>query len=281
MYCVRLKPLMKGAQLPNSALSAVRMLALCLHQQKGLFVRGPHDPAILQDLLCDMISYIASCTSFSHSGLSGFGPSGCYGGTLSMLGAGIAMSPTFSHTAALEVFKFCFDFGDSAIALCTKITPFIRPPASIDEFAWFRGWFQPFITDLRVFLRSVKISITRQPFRSIIATITKRFISKVGKKPIETISVAPFSMFGCGCQPCSNIRVFLMESSGREWRLSAVQSIRTHLEKQLAVLKSKGLTWTTVKFGSPHTLVVCELTDILLRFCILMPSMPRFINPMP
>jgi hypothetical protein len=87
----------------------------------------------------------------------------------------------------------------------TTTCPFIRPPASIDEFAWFRGWFQPFIADLRVFLGSVKISITQQPFCSII----NRFISEVGKKPIETISVAPFSMFRCGCQHCPNIQAFL------------------------------------------------------------------------
>ena len=162
------------------------------------------------------------------------------------------------HDSALRLLQHCFEFGEESLTLCKRVTCRIQPPRSRRVDDWFISWFIPFVTDLAAMLKTQKLSLSVEPFRTLIAGSTWHYVQSIGEnKPQGQVSLTVLSRFGCGCVHCVKMKSFLVSGRERE-EFQEVQAHRTHLEKQLVMAKANtwGLEWHTMKLGSPHRLIV-------------------------
>lgn len=224
---------------------ALKSLSIALYQARITLSLGGENKKLLFELIHHIIAAIIANTDF-HMKVAP--PQPRYGYSHSI--------PIKSHSIVLELIKHCFSFEEEAPALCSRVTRRIQPIQGVKIMDWFSQWFKPFIEELRIYLESKGQSLSAEPFRSCVSGNVRLVIeSGVGKKPVEKYPRDLLGGFGCGCEQCQAIRLFLLD--GRSiWTVGAVQGVRTHLERQLASARNLGLTWRTVHSGRPYQLEV-------------------------
>ncbi|KAJ7101404.1 hypothetical protein B0H15DRAFT_927201 [Mycena belliarum] len=173
----------------------------------------------------------------------------------SYYGARTTNSPS-DHMLALV--KFCFELG--AKSQCQRLLlRFVPPPAGSNVARHVSDVLAPFLPMLQKYLVSKRLDFQTDPYKMFAAAVIKAFAEKVmGQKPHEIVPAAKLQTIGCdGCPECVELKAFFC-SDKQTVSFSRVQGIRTHLERQLAVTRSWGVVWETIKVRSPHTLEITK-----------------------
>jgi len=236
-------------EVSQRAPESVKQFSIALYRsRKSLHPNTPADQENFISIIRHLTTSVIASTSFNVNAAPLGSHSYLYGRTRN------------HHDLALRLVQHCFEFGEESLPLCKRVTCRIQPPRGggrVDD--WFISWFTPFVTDLVAMLKARKLSISVEPFRTLVADNTWLYLRSIGEnKPPEQVSPSTLSRFGCGCVHCAKVKSFLV--SGREQEeFREVQAHRTHLEKQLGMARANtwGLQWQTLKSGSPYRLVVC------------------------
>lgn len=94
------------------------------------------------------------------------------------------------------------------------------------------------------------------PLRPIVQRVQEVLDQRVAAAPRPPADfVRSSASITCRCAICADVKGFLASPTQEEWRLSAVQVQRYHVEANVA---GADVTRTTVKRGSPHTLVLTK-----------------------
>lgn len=170
--------------------------------------------------------------------------------------------PSQPEGLGMNLLKLCF------VAECHEQVPallgrLLLPKANCDVKKQISDGLVPLIPHLRTFLESNGRSLRQEPFATFTVKIIKGFINTVmGPKPNEVVPFAQLRNVGCGCQDCGNLTTFFT-SAKKDMGIRAVQRVRTHLERELDKIRSWGVTWTTVRSGSPHTLQITKSNNLI------------------
>ncbi|THH16519.1 hypothetical protein EW146_g4134 [Bondarzewia mesenterica] len=151
---------------------------------------------------------------------------------------------------------------NAIIHACVKvvITNFVKtlPQQSVNSYSSSYPWSTPSTRVLELFQFCFEVGARSKyaPWAGFCAAIVMGFVQTVlGEKPGESVPAQQLREIGCGCAECALLRQFFL-SDLQEVSFRKVQSIRTHLERQLKQSRAWGVTWGTFKYGSPHTLQV-------------------------
>ncbi|KAK7039307.1 hypothetical protein R3P38DRAFT_473664 [Favolaschia claudopus] len=158
----------------------------------------------------------------------------------------------------LDMVKFCFEVG--AKSQCQRLLlRSVTPPKDTTVAQHVSKVLTPFLPVLRQFLVSKRLDFQAEPYKMFAAAVVKAYAEHVMKqKPTEVVPIASLEKIGCqACADCRELKAFFL-SDRAETSFSRVQGIRTHLERQLHSTRGWGVTWTTLKYGSPHTLKVTK-----------------------
>lgn len=121
---------------------------------------------------------------------------------------------------------------------------------------------------LRATLVKHKRSVTDQPFQGFFVNCISFYLGSIlSTTPPHRLSLLlhPSKVIGCGqCGECNNLSMWIRSLDARPIEFTAVQSIRTHVEKYIEHSIGHLVTYETRKGSSPHTLVVSKLPDIVL-----------------
>lgn len=133
----------------------------------------------------------------------------------------------------------------------------LHPPSTATMQIHVANYLTPFVDDIRPHLLSQNFDFTHAPFAGFCATVVKMFMDDVlgVKPPDSTIPRSQLEVFGCGCEDCLEVKAFLL-SSIPDKVFRKVGGVRTHLEKQLAQLKTQGVSVSTETHGRPYSLRV-------------------------
>ncbi|KAJ6489159.1 hypothetical protein C8R47DRAFT_476844 [Mycena vitilis] len=158
----------------------------------------------------------------------------------------------------IDMIKFCFEVG--AQNQCQRILLRLVPPPSGTTVAQHTSKvLAPFLPVLGKYLLSRQSDFETDPFKMFAAAIVKSFADNVmSQKPSEVVPAAQLQKIGCqACAECQALKAFFT-SDKPSIAFARVQSVRTHLERQLESTRAMGVTWQTIKAGSPHTLSVTK-----------------------
>ncbi|KAF9022458.1 hypothetical protein BDZ89DRAFT_1137300 [Hymenopellis radicata] len=161
-----------------------------------------------------------------------------------------------SH-AGIELLKLCFTLQLPADAN-RVLAQFLALPKS-NEAAYIKSGLVPFLKALPTFLATQKTSLVAAPYSLFAAEVVRKFTRHVlGPKPSQSVSLQELRAVGCGCAMCNAHLVPFLTSNNVQVSIREKQKDRTHLEQRLARTQSWGVTWTTLRYGSPHTLQVTK-----------------------
>ncbi|KAJ7102727.1 hypothetical protein C8R44DRAFT_988104 [Mycena epipterygia] len=158
----------------------------------------------------------------------------------------------------IAMVKFCFEVG--ARSQCQRLLlRFLSPPAGSTLEQHISNALVPFLPVLRQYLITKALDFQTDPYKMFAAAVIRAFADKImAQKPHEVVPVAQLQAVGCGCSECQLLKSFFL-SEKATIDFPRVQSIRTHLERQLATrARSWGVVCTTIRSGSPHTLRVTK-----------------------
>lgn len=120
--------------------------------------------------------------------------------------------------------------------------------------------YKPLVSELKQMLARKSIDISTDPFCAFMQAIIRVYLNEIlGEKPLA--KVPQMRRIGCGCSDCSSVNAFMSSNKEKE-EFRWVQNRRKHIETQLN--KAPDLvTHSTVRAGSPHTLVVTKNQAII------------------
>jgi hypothetical protein len=125
----------------------------------------------------------------------------------------------------------------------------------------FKTLYTPLISELRQMLTKKGVDVSSYPFGEFYRIIIGAYLQHIlGAKP-RHIRVPKIRKIGCGCGDCSTINNFLL-SAGSQQTFRYAQSRRTHMEGYLRAAPDL-VTYTTIRSGSPHGLVVTKSKEIV------------------
>ncbi|KAJ6523305.1 hypothetical protein B0H19DRAFT_1201796 [Mycena capillaripes] len=158
----------------------------------------------------------------------------------------------------ISLVKFCFELG--AQSQCQRLLlRLVPPPSGTTVVQHVSKVLAPFLPVLRQYLVSKRLDFQTEPYKMFAAAVVKSFADKVmSQKPSEVVPAAQLQKIGCGgCGECQALRAFFL-SDQASISFSRVQSVRTHLERQLNGTQTWGVTLATIRAGSPHTLQITK-----------------------
>ncbi|KAJ7450061.1 hypothetical protein B0H11DRAFT_2078301 [Mycena galericulata] len=168
-------------------------------------------------------------------------------------------APHNASDQMMALVKFCFELG--ARSQCQRLLlRFVPPPAGSTVAQHVSDVLAPFLPVLRQYLAGKHLDFHTEPYKKFAGAVIKAFAEHVmgPQKPTEVIPVAQLQSVGCGaCTDCQALKTFFL-SEQPVTSFSRVQMIRTHLERQLVKTRAWGVSWQTIKSGSPHTLQVTK-----------------------
>ncbi|KAF9022471.1 hypothetical protein BDZ89DRAFT_1070638 [Hymenopellis radicata] len=134
----------------------------------------------------------------------------------------------------------------------------VLPPSPLAKAEYIKSGLLPLLKALPDLLTTHGTSLTAAPYANFAAQVMKMYIEHVllGPKPLEVASLQDLRAVGCGCPICNVHLVPFLTADGVKKHYREKQSVRTHLEQRLARTLRWGVTWTTHRVGSPHTLEV-------------------------
>ncbi|KLO10719.1 hypothetical protein SCHPADRAFT_999405 [Schizopora paradoxa] len=162
-----------------------------------------------------------------------------------------------ADSTALHLIKLCHS-TESPTMIPVVLDKILRPQGNLQLHIANR--LIPLLAQLNPYLTSLGQTIAQEPYSSFMARAIKDYVSTVlGQKPENMVSSAQIDAVGCNeqCGYCPSLRKFLREDV-RMWPVKRIAVIREHMEKELEKIRSWGVTWTTIKTGSPHTLQITK-----------------------
>ncbi len=161
----------------------------------------------------------------------------------------------------LRLIKLCCSIGCQA-HITLVLDRILLPKADCDVRNQIEKGLIPVLLQLRKTVLPQSQIYSDEPYSSFAAKAIKVYIKAVlGQKPVETVSVTQIGTVGCNqCEDCRHMRQFFL-GEGPEVKvlsITKVQIVRAHLEKELAKTLAWGVTWTTNRSGSPHTLQITK-----------------------
>jgi len=125
----------------------------------------------------------------------------------------------------------------------------------------FKTLYTPLISELRQVLTRKEMDMSSYPFGEFFRIIIGTYLQHIlGAKPRQT-RVPKMRKIGCGCVDCRAINTFLFSASSQQMFRYA-QSRRTHMEGYLRAAPDL-VTYSTIRSGSPHGLIVSKSQDIV------------------
>lgn len=171
-----------------------------------------------------------------------------------------------SSDQMIALVKFCFEVG--AQNYCQRLLlRFVPPPAGTTVAQHVSSVLAPFLPVLRQYLAGQRLDFQSEPYRMFAAAVVRAFAEHVmGQKPSEVVSVAQLQGVGCqGCAECKTLRSFFLSDQATV-SFRRTQTIRSHIERHLAATRAWGVSWETIRVGSPHTLKVrCRPPLLFMR----------------
>ncbi|KAJ6510818.1 hypothetical protein C8R45DRAFT_1088961 [Mycena sanguinolenta] len=178
--------------------------------------------------------------------------------SLTKLSSNYSSVPANPADQMIGMLNFCFEVG--AENQCKRLLlRFVPPPKGSTVAQHVSKILAPFMSVLRPFILSKGLNFQTEPYRMFAAAVVQAFAEQVMEQtPSEVVSAASVQTIGCrSCAECPKLRAFFA-SDARTIRFSRVQGIRTHLERELQNTSSWGVTWETIRSGSPYTLEVAK-----------------------
>ncbi|KAJ7886201.1 hypothetical protein B0H14DRAFT_2698032 [Mycena olivaceomarginata] len=165
--------------------------------------------------------------------------------------------PPTASQRMIAIIDFCFEVGGRS--QCQYLLPrFVPPPTGTTATQHVSGVLAPFLPDLQEYLVGKDLNFEAEPYKTFAVTVAKLFAEKVmTPKPSEPVPASKLRAIGCGCRDCKELKAFF-QSAHAVVCLPAVQKIRLHLERELAKTRAWGVSWQTVKKGSPRMLEVTK-----------------------
>ncbi|KAF7340846.1 hypothetical protein MSAN_02114100 [Mycena sanguinolenta] len=153
----------------------------------------------------------------------------------------LCKKPYLSADKMLKMLKFCFKVGEKNQSR-RLLLRFVPPPNGSTKKAHVSGVLAPFVSVLGQYLLSQRLDFQTEPYTRFAAAVIEAFAEVVmGEKPIEPVPIALRQTIGCqSCEECDKLKSFFL-SDAPTIRLSPAPG---------------GVTWETLKNGSPHTLLV-------------------------
>ncbi len=159
----------------------------------------------------------------------------------------------------LRLIKLCCSIGCQA-HITLVLDRILLPKADCDVRNQIEKGLIPVLFQLRKTVLPQSQIYSDEPYVSFAAKAIKVYIKAVlGQKPVETVSITQIGTVGCNqCEDCRCMRQFFLGEGweGKVLSITKVQIVRAHLEKELAKTLAWGVTWTTNRSGSPHTLEI-------------------------
>lgn len=159
--------------------------------------------------------------------------------------------------SGVELLKLCFTLGLPTFAE-RVLGKFLTIPKS-NEPKYIKLGLVTFLRTLPAIVEPYKKSLTVAPFSIFAGEVVKKFVRHIlGAKPNATVGVQELRTVGCGCMECNRWLVPFLVGKDVQTSVREKQKVRTHLETRLSKARGWGVTWTTIRVGSPHTLQVCS-----------------------
>ncbi|KAF8954905.1 hypothetical protein BDZ97DRAFT_1970033 [Flammula alnicola] len=150
-----------------------------------------------------------------------------------------------------------YDYPDICRTLLVDILK--SPGSSANKFSQL---YTPLIPRLHDLLRRRNQDICSPPFSGLIQVLIGIYLRDIlGKKP--NFHQQRLRKIGCGCGDCKILDHFIVNLPNESQTFSMAQPRRTHLERYLATCPDL-CTYTTVRYGSPHRLIVTKLPEVVL-----------------
>lgn len=188
--------------------------------------------------------------------------------------------PPTASQRMIAMIDFCFEVGGQS--QCQYLLPrFVPPPTGTTATQHVSGVLAPFLPDLQKYLVGKDLNFEAEPYKTFVVTVAKLFAEKVmTPKPSEPVPASKLRAIGCGCRDCKELKAFF-RSAQAVVCLPAVQKIRLHLERELAKTRAWGVSWQTVKAGSPRMLEVRWAITFIERRDTSLCQFDRSRNPPP
>ncbi|KAJ7598881.1 hypothetical protein C8J56DRAFT_1157949 [Mycena floridula] len=163
----------------------------------------------------------------------------------------------------LDLIQFTFRVGVGPVFLEVILRRVLSCVTAAEYPAHLTNVLIPLLTPLKTFLVQNKLDWTVEPyasfFRNVVASFSRTFLNQA----LSSSAAVPDSLqrIGCSgsCLHCPDLKqFFLSEKKTVQFRFH--QNIRSHIEQQLRIAgaSASGVQTTTIRTGSPHTLVVTK-----------------------
>jgi hypothetical protein len=229
-------------------LTLVKQLALQLSDKRASIKASGFDNSVLKEILFKLATRVVKKTNITPKK-----PPYNY----HPYGRGFT-TPDYDFSDILQLLDFCTKFPKH-VALASKVLRrFETPPAGTTPQDWISKYLMEFVPKLDSHLKITKQDLVNTPYAEFCTTVTRAFFTTIlGPKPPESDLPPELKNFGCSgyCSECMVLRKFFADVT-ETMNLPRPQSTRTHLERELARVRTFGITWTTIRRGSPHNLVV-------------------------
>ncbi|KLO18811.1 hypothetical protein SCHPADRAFT_100399 [Schizopora paradoxa] len=237
---------------PNEAQQMLTELAL----RKGGFAADHPDAVTYQAIMDGLLKAIIASTDFEakQPQVPSYRP---YGYRYGVYNPTTTVTETF-ESAGFKLIRLCNTSGCQA-HIPLILDRMLMPKANSDIRKQIEYGLVPFLPQLKTYLASIGQDITSEPYASFTAKGIKGYVKNVlGAKPKETVSTSHLNTVGCKtCDDCREMRKLLLSES-KVFSMPRNQIIRKHLEKELAKTRAWGVSWTTIRSGSPQSLQVTK-----------------------
>ncbi|KAH6891853.1 hypothetical protein BKA70DRAFT_1571656 [Coprinopsis sp. MPI-PUGE-AT-0042] len=126
----------------------------------------------------------------------------------------------------------------------------------------FRDSFVPLIIKIQALLVEHNLRLASPPFGDFIKQVVEIYIDNFAVKRPSFLGSSVVPKLGCedeGCADCKKLDTFMATSKETQCEYCAVQSTRTHIERQLASVKNRLCTFETITTRTPYTLFIKKL----------------------
>lgn len=229
----------------------IKEFSLVLVARKSLITARGFDAAVLEDTIYRLAAVVVEKTNVIPTKPSR---------NLYSYSYALPAGPDFS--AALGLLDFCAKFTDSVALANSVLLRLLPPPSGIEVTDWITKYLMEFVLKLDTRLQTMtpKQGLTHVPYANFCTAVTRAFLTQVLKpRPADFEMPSQLKNFGCSssCPDCAVVRKFFTLDVVPTTNIAKVQSVRTHLERELAKTKAFGIGWVTIKQGSPYRLQVC------------------------
>ncbi|KAJ3532052.1 hypothetical protein NMY22_g7900 [Coprinellus aureogranulatus] len=178
------------------------------------------------------------------------------------------ITPNFKTNRICDILDVCFNIGDKE--LCVVLLDRLLQPLANNSRVQerFEEIFIPLVPQLKPVLAKHGMSITSEPFRSFFKAIVSSYLSSILTPhiPKKLTSALPTRNAGCGrCSECGQLKAFI-NNSAPNICFQLHMNIRKHIEAEITKARISDIVTTeTVKYSSPHTLVVTKRPELVAQ----------------